>query len=117
MTLGEKQRLFARHYTRLLVWLHANGYEVSLDEGYRPPELAALYAKQGRGSKNSLHCLRLAVDLNVFRGNDLLAKAVDFKMIGEFWKSQHSLARWGGDFTGKTAGDYRHFSFEHEGRA
>lgn len=114
--LLKKQHLFASLLTRLLVWLHASGYQVSVDEGYRPKVTAEHYASIGKGSKNSLHTLKLAQDLNLFRGGVLLTKMEEYRAVGEFWKALHPLCRWGGDFTGTTGGDARHFSIEHQGR-
>lgn len=114
--LLRKQLLFGELLTRLLVWLHANGYQVTIDEGFRPPETAALYAKQGRGSKNSLHTLKLAQDINLFKQGVLLDKMEQYRQAGEFWKGLNPECRWGGDFTGTTGGDARHFSIEYQGR-
>ena len=117
MTLREKQSLFASYLTTLLVWLREHDYELSFDEAYRPPELAEQYCQHGKGSLHSLHCCKLAMDLNVFTDGKLLQTKADWLPIGNYWKSLDPECRWGGDFTGKTAGDFRHFSLAHEGRA
>ncbi len=36
----------------------------------------------------------------------------DYKVLGDKWKTMHSLARWGGDFRRADGG---HFSLEHNG--
>lgn len=111
MTLGEKQRLFGRLFGELLVHIYLHGYEVSLDWGYRPPEVAAYYASIGVGIRSSLHTLKLAEDINLFKDGVWLRATEDHKPFGDWWKQQHELCRWGGDF-----GDGNHYSLEHEGR-
>jgi len=108
MTLRQKQSKFARMIAELLREAHARGYEVTLDEFYRPPETAALYESQGRGSKNSLHCIKLAADINVFKNGRLL-KAKEYEPLGVFWESIGGS--WGGRF--KSLPDARHFSLAH----
>lgn len=122
MTLHEKQALFARLVAELIRTAEFRGYEVTFGEAYRPPETAALYAKQGRGIFNSNHTKRLAVDLNLFRDGHYLMATEDYRELGEWWKGEHELARWGGDFTYeapdgtiKPKPDGNHFSLEHEG--
>ena len=112
----ELQKLFAELSSEFILWLRENGYEVTYGETYRPPETAALYAKQGRGVTNSLHCWRLAIDLNLFRNGKYLTTIDGYRTAGAKWKSMHSLCRWGGDFQHPEP-DPDHFSLEWEGRA
>lgn len=111
MTLREKQSLFAIHFAKLILKAQEMGFELTFGEGYRPPETAALYARQGRGIKNSLHTLRLAQDLNLFEDGKHLTATEDHRPLGEWWERQHELACWGGRFN-----DGNHYSFTHEGR-
>lgn len=112
LTLGEQQRLFTHLLAQFLCWASDRGYEVSLGEAWRPPETAALYAQQGRGIANSLHCQRLAVDLNIFRGEVLLTTADELRPLGLQWQTYDSRCAWGGTFTKP---DCDHFSMEWEG--
>lgn len=112
MTLREKQSLFVRLVASLILHATEEGYEFTFAEAYRPPETAELYEKQGKGIKNSLHCQRLAIDLNLFKDGEWLSKSEDFFPLGEWWEEQHELCSWGGRF-----GDGNHFSLRHEGRA
>jgi hypothetical protein len=66
MTLREKQYKFSNMVARLLLKAEELGYTVSLGEAYRSREEAARLASLGKGIKTSLHCSRLAVDLNLF---------------------------------------------------
>lgn len=114
MTLAQKQHAFAMAVAKLLLWLEEQGYTVALGEAHRPPETAALYAKQGRGIANSLHCDRLAIDLILRRGAAVLTRSEDYAEVGNYWESLHADARWGGRFMRPDGG---HFSFTHGGRA
>lgn len=113
-TLLRQQLLFSELVAKLLTRIASEGYGVTLDECYRPPETCAVYAKQGRGSKNSLHMQRLAIDLNLFLGVTYCEEGADYRPFGMWWKRQHPDCRWGGDFVSR---DYRHFSLTWQGRA
>jgi hypothetical protein len=84
--------------TKLIPWAIANGYAMTFGEAWRSPEEAAIQAAKGAGVAHSLHTERLAVDLNLFRGRQILLNLEDYRPIGEYWKTLHPLARWGGDF-------------------
>jgi len=116
ITLREKQVAFCRLSARLIDYAFQHGDELTFSETYRPPETAELYAQQGRGSRDSLHCVRLAVDLNLFRNGTWLKRSEDFAYLGAFWKAQSTgdyECCWGGDFDKP---DGNHFSIAHEGR-
>jgi hypothetical protein len=106
MTLREKQSQFARDVANLIQFAYAEGYEVTFAEAYRPPELAELYAQQGRGIRNSQHTKRLAIDLNLFLDGKYLTDSDDYRLLGCYWKSLRPENRWGGDFRRK---DGNHF--------
>ncbi len=117
MTLGEKQRIFTKLVGKLIQYAYDAGYELTFAEAYRPPEVAALYAKQGRGIKNSLHPKRLAIDLNLFKDGKYLTNSEDYILLGEYWESLSEgeiKCVWGGRFVGPRP-DGNHFSIEHEG--
>lgn len=111
MTLGDKQRLFAGLLGKLLVHIYEEGYEATMDWAFRPPDVAAYYASIGVGIRSSLHTLKLAADINLFKGDEWLRSTEDHKLFGEWWEKQHDLCRWGGRF-----GDGNHYSIEHDGR-
>lgn len=113
---SQQQSIFFFNFCRLGLWLEEQGYEVGQGEGWRPPEVAAIYASKGTGSKNSLHTDRMAHDI-VIRKDGVEVGPDDYKRAGTAWKALDKLNRWGGDFTGKTAGDFQHFSMEWGGRA
>ena len=110
MTLGEKQRLFAKMVGELILKAYQLGFEITLGEAYRPPETAKQYALEGRGISNSLHTSRLAIDLNLFQNGKYLTKSEDYLPLGEYWEAQGGS--WGGRFSKP---DGNHFSLSHDG--
>jgi hypothetical protein len=98
MTLRERQSLFARLVPRLIDWAYANGYEITFGEAWRSAEEAARNALRGTGTRDSLHCDRLAIDLNLFRDGKWLSDSAAHKPLADYWKSLHPDCRWGGDF-------------------
>jgi len=98
MRLSEKQAIFTRNVAMLIEYINKLGYECTFGDAYRTPEQAELYEKQGKGIKNSLHCKRLAIDLNLFKDGSYLTDVASYKPFGDFWKTLHSYNRWGGDF-------------------
>lgn len=113
MTLGEQQRLFASLVPRLIDYAVSQGYGVTLGEAWRSPETAALYAREGKGIANSLHCERLAIDINLFDASGTYldgsteASAAPYIEVGTYWKTLHADARYGGDFAKR---DLDHYS-------
>lgn len=100
MTLREKRVAFTLCLAKLILWTTENGIEVAIG----PDGLKHM--------KNSLHYVGLAADFNAYRNGEYLTASEDYREMGDYWKTLHLLARWGGDFPG----DGNHFSFEHEGR-
>lgn len=114
MTLGEKQRLFAKLLGDFLVWIFTEpGRGVTGGEWERSQAQADANAASGAGISNSLHLKRIAVDLNLFLNGEYQNMTEAYRELGEHWKSLHPLCRWGGDF--QTRPDGNHFSIEHEG--
>ena len=112
MTLNEKQVLFTATLGKFLAWCSLRGYEVILAKVFRTNEQAAIYAKAGKGIKNSVHTKKLAGDIFLMKNGTITWDADDYAPLGKKWKSMNELARWGGDFKGR---DAVHFSFEHNG--
>ena len=109
MTLGESQRKFTKMVGYLIGWAYANGYELTVGEGYRTPEQAKLYEDQGKGVANSLHCDRLAIDFNVFKDGQWLQSGEQFIDLCEYWESI-------GGSSGVRFKDGNHFSLSVGGR-
>ena len=111
MTLGEKQRKFTQMVGQLIAWAYENGYELTFGEALRTPQQAQANAASGAGISNSLHLIRLAVDLNLFIGGVYQTDSSAYQKLGEFWESLGGS--WGGRF--KSRPDGNHFSLEHDG--
>ncbi len=108
MTLREKQSKFVWMVLDLLAFAKSKGYELTFGEALRTEEQAAIYAKQGKGSANSLHCLKLAIDLNLFINGRYQEGTVAHEPLGLYWESIGGS--WGGRFN-----DGNHYSLAHNG--
>lgn len=113
MKLSEIQQLFARDVVKLLQHIEDKGYKYTFGETYRTPEQAEIYAKEGKGIKNSLHCQRLAIDINLFDADGkFLEHEQDHREFGIYWEFMNPMNRWGGKFKdkdGKPFPDANHY--------
>lgn len=112
MSRRKLQSEFAVCIAKLILFAKENELELTFGEAWRPPEMVKLYAKQGKGSGNSVHPDRLAVDFNLFKNGKYLRQTEAHARLGAYWKTLHPAARWGGDF--KRA-DGNHYSFSPDG--
>jgi|SRR5882672_7887615 len=113
MNLIEKQKIFAKLLIELLGFALNHGYEITLGEAWRSYETDQLYKKMELGIPNSLHTLRLAIDLNLFKDGKYLTRTEEYSEIGEFWENlstNNYQCCWGGRFE-----DGNHFSISHNG--
>lgn len=97
--------------------VHNFGYRLTFGEAWRPPEMAKIYAEEGKGIVKSLHTERLAVDFNAFLGDEYLDGSKPEHIphllkLGELWESLDPNCTWGGRFAMK---DYNHYSYQHYG--
>lgn len=102
MSLRKKQSKFTLMVSRLIAFAYNEGYELTLGDCYRDDRCKY-------GSKNSLHKLRLAIDLNLFKDGKYLTSTEDHLFLGEYWESLGGS--WGGRFN-----DGNHYSLEHNGK-
>lgn len=109
MTLKEKQFKFARMVQKLLEKAFSLGYDVTIGDAFRSPDVFGLLGeKKGYGHPKSAHKIRLAVDLNLYKDGKYLTETSDHLELGLFWESIGGT--WGGRFS-----DGNHYSLEHEG--
>ena len=137
-SLLEARFVFSRSVGLLLPEVNAIGYDWILDEAKRSPDQArwnsthcrvivngkrceqldishdAPHAFKPIGSRNSVHCQGLAIDLLLFEGGQILNDPAPYRTLGELWKGYDPELRWGGDFQGFA--DLGHFSHEWKGR-
>lgn len=99
MQLSDKQKEFALYTAKLITYIFSQGYTCTLGEALRTPEQAMIYAKNGKGILNSLHCKRLAIDLNLFSPEGkYLEDTASYEKFGVYWEKLNSENRWGGRF-------------------
>lgn len=137
MTLSEKQQVFSRLVARLIDRIDDAGFACALGECKRSdeqaeinaigtaaryrvaalikaefPQLAEKITNNGKnnGVRNSVHQIKLAIDVDLFKGSAYLSATEDHRPFGEWWEQQHELARWGGRW-----GDGNHYSLEDRG--
>lgn len=103
-TILEQQQHFVRLVAILIEHIYASGLRATIGDGYRDPRVfGTIGEKRGYGQANSRHKMRLAIDLNLFRGDVWLRQTSDHKPIGEFWEKLGGT--WGGRW-----GDGNHYS-------
>lgn len=108
MSLGKKQEKFMRLLPRLIDKAHELGFEVRGGDLFRDPRTNGQHGeKKGYSAKNSVHKLKIAIDLNLFKDGKFCKDTEDHRELGEWWKEQDSECRWGGDFN-----DGNHYSLE-----
>lgn len=99
MTFREKRCKFTIMLGQLIIWMNLNGYETAIDD---------VKTQEGH-SKNSLHKIGLAADINLYKDGKWLRKTEDHLEAGLYWESLGGS--WGGRFK-----DGNHYSLKHEGR-
>lgn len=97
--LGKKQEKFTRMLADLIIFAYDKGYKIRMGD---------VYASRGH-MELSLHYIKLAADLNLFKDGKYLTETEDHRELGEYWESKGGS--WGGRFQ-----DGGHYSLEHKGR-
>lgn len=99
MTLGQKQRLFAKFTGMLITWAYENGYELSTGDGLRDERAFGAMGEDGPyGNKYSNHKLKLAHDWNLYIDGKYQEDTEAHRPLGEYWESLHPANRWGGRY-------------------
>jgi hypothetical protein len=101
MGLRKKQSKFLKMWALLILYADTLGYETTPGHLLRCEDCKV-------GHKRSLHKLKLAGDLNLFKDDILLSSTADHEPLGLFWESMGGS--WGGRFR-----DGGHYSLEHNG--
>lgn len=100
LSLGARQRLFARLLAKLILWAYEQGYEVTFGDVWAKPRSPLEH------TANSFHYQRLAADLNLFREGRYLTRTEDHAPLGALWRKLHPLCTWGGDFPSPDGNHY-----------
>ena len=107
MDLWKEQVKFCADAAQLIAYINAQGMFVTFGDAFRSKEQAALDAKNGVGISHSLHCERLALDLNLFNAvGTYYTDVKTWQKFGEYWEKMDKQNRWGGRFE---RGDANHF--------
>jgi len=106
--LVQAQHDFAQALAHLIVWANEQGMTVTIGEVERPKAVAELYARDGRGVRDSQHINRLAADLRLYVDGVYQTETSAYARLGARWKQSDIRARWGGDFSRP---DGNHFEF------
>lgn len=108
MSLVKEQHAFLQDVAKLLVFGAQSNFILTGGELWRPQEMQEIYFKAGKSKTlTSNHTRRLAVDLNIFLPNMVLATLEQIRPLGAFWEALGPLNRWGGNFS--TIKDGPHF--------
>lgn len=97
----QEQQQFSRMVLQLLAKAFELGYEVTFGEAWNAAGVGHM--------PDSLHYIRLAIDLNLFRAGVWLQSTEDHRALGEWWESIGGT--WGGRFK-----DGNHYSLAYGGR-
>ena len=113
--LSQLQQKFTLMVAKLILWAYEQpGYGLTFGEALRTPAQAQTYAAQGRGIDHSLHCIKLAIDLNLWINGVYQTETEAYTPLGEYWESLGGA--WGGRFQKPAVPDGNHFSLAYGGR-
>lgn len=90
MSPGERQELFSRCISRLMLKMEGMGYQVRCGDFWAKPRNPLEH------KANSLHYEKCAGDLNLFQNGKWLTKTEDHAAFGAYWEGLHPHCRWGG---------------------
>ena len=123
-TRADQYREFMRMLTHLFIFIESFKWPVRLGEAHRPKEMAEIYAREGRGIRNSKHIYSLAIDLWIYdtenpkqiiwinkddsKNNEKQKEAKRIlNTLGNIWEELGG--KWGGNF--RNLYDPYHFEY------
>jgi len=104
--LSDKQARHVKFTALLILYIYERGYTAAWSFAKRCDECTV-------GKDKSLHKIKLAIDLDLFKDGKYLTKTKDYEFAGVFWESLDPSCEWGGS-DGRDDGC--HFSISHNGR-
>lgn len=116
MGLRQRQSEFAQAVALLIQKVDELDMECTLGDCFRDSRVHGDFGiKKAYGRANSVHKLRMAIDLNLFIDGEYITDDRGHKQLGKWWEKtfREFDACWGGRFNG----DYNHYSFRVWGSA
>jgi hypothetical protein len=104
MSLRKQQSKFMEALGLLLMFIYANGYEVTTGD---------TYPGKFKHNPNGQHPDGLAIDLNLFKDGIPLTATEDHALFGAYWKELGGI--WGGDWDGDNIKDPNDWDGNHYG--
>ena len=99
MKLVRQQNDFLHDVVKLLQFCWKRNYLVTGGELWRTMDQQGLYYARGKTTTlHSLHCRRLAIDLNFFRDNLWVNEKSELQEVGDYWESLNKRNKWGGNW-------------------
>ena len=99
MTLLQAQFTFAKNIAKLITYAYDIDLNITIGEVLRTKEQQQIYFNTGKSKTlDSYHLIKLACDLNLFKGTALLSSKDSYNTLGLYWKSLHENNNWGGDW-------------------
>ena len=105
MELGKRQELFSRLIAELILHIYEVGFQVRCGD-------FQAFAVDKRHKVGSLHYVRCAADLNLFKDGKFLTTEADHKPFAIYWEAMHPNCRNGWRY-----GDANHYELLAEPRA
>jgi len=97
--LSRKQRFFSQHLALLIQRAAQLGYEVTMGDVYRDPEWQQVMVRRGKSKTlESRHLKRLAVDLFLWKDDNVTWDCDDYQPLGEWWENLSPAHVWGGSW-------------------
>ena len=100
LKLIDKQKLFAKYFAQLIVWVNFQpGYSCTIGEVERPQILQDIYVKTGKSKTGrSYHSTNCAGDLRIFFNGVFQTQTPQYLFAGKYWESLDKDCIWGGRF-------------------
>jgi len=92
MNIGKRQETFTLLLAKLIIKIYDMGYQV------RMGEVLAKRRTPLEHKEYSLHYIKCAADLNLFKDGVFLEWTGDHQVFGDYWETLHPNCRWGGRY-------------------
>jgi hypothetical protein len=100
--LLQRQFMFSQCIGKLILYAKVKGFNCSLKECLRVPELEEIYKKEGKSwlnnPENDYHLYSLALDICFFKDIIWIQDYTELLEIGSYWCSIQPGNVWGGNW-------------------